>query len=166
VKKEKARMSPATTDRPDRSATPVRLRSRADIEGEIARRVATERERLERSAGLRGDVRHFQRPAERPFTAAERDQVTILIGGLTWKHECLIRSVFQSAGYKVESMPTPDVPSFQLGKEFGNNGQCNPTYFMVGHLIKFLQGLEAQGMSRQEIIDRYVFFTAGSRTSS
>ena len=59
-------------------------------------------------------------------------------------------------------MPTPDVAGFQLGKEFGNNGQCNPTYFMVGHLIKYLQGLEAKGLSRQEIIDNYVFFTAGS----
>jgi predicted nucleotide-binding protein (sugar kinase/HSP70/actin superfamily) len=70
--------------------------------------------------------------------------------------------VFQSAGYKVELLPTPDVAGFQLGKEFGNNGQCNPTYFMVGHLIKYLQRLEAGGLSRQEIVDNYVFFTAGS----
>ncbi|HEY8549529.1 MAG TPA: hypothetical protein VIL35_06215 [Vicinamibacterales bacterium] len=132
------------------------------MEAEIARRLRAERERLEREAGLRADIAHFQKPKERPFTAAERDKVTVLIGGLTWKHEWLIRSVFESAGYKVEILPTPDVPSFQLGKEYGNNGQCNPTYFMVGHLIKFLQGLEAKGMSRQEIIDRYVFFTAGS----
>src|SRR5262245_42967214 len=33
---------------------------------------------------------------------------------------------------------------------------------MVGHLIQFLQNLERQGVSRQDIIDRYVFFTAGS----
>jgi predicted nucleotide-binding protein (sugar kinase/HSP70/actin superfamily) len=145
------------------SGVPVTLTSRRDLEEEIARRLAAERARLEGNAGLRETtVRHFQKPAERPFTAAERDQVTVLIGGLTWKHERLIKSVFQSAGYRVEIMPTPDVPSFQLGKEFGNNGQCNPTYFMVGHLIKFLQTLEARGMSRQEIIDRYVFFTAGS----
>jgi len=143
-------------------ATPVMLKSRREIEEEIARRVAEERARLEQRAGLRAAANHFHRPAERPFTAAERDRVTVLIGGLTWKHEWLIKSVFQSAGYGVDILPTPDVPSFQLGKEFGNNGQCNPTYFMVGHLIKFLQGLEAQGMSRQDIIDRYVFFTAGS----
>src|SRR5262245_64744737 len=68
----------------------------------------------------------------------------------------------QSAGYRVEVMPIPDVPAFQIGKEYGNNGQCNPTYFMVGHLIQFLQNLERQGVSRQDIIDRYVFFTAGS----
>jgi predicted nucleotide-binding protein (sugar kinase/HSP70/actin superfamily) len=138
------------------------LKTRHEIEAEIAARLAYEREQLERRAGLHADVAHFKRPKERPFTAAERDRVTILIGGLTWKHERLLTGVFQSAGYKVEVLPTPDVPSFQLGKEFGNNGQCNPTYFMVGHLIKFLQGLESKGMSRQDIIDRYVFFTAGS----
>jgi predicted nucleotide-binding protein (sugar kinase/HSP70/actin superfamily) len=152
----------ASTAEPRQKTPLLTLRSRQEIEEEIARRIARERERLEVRAGLRSDHAHFQRPAERAFTAAERDRVTVLIGGLTWKHERLIKSVFQSAGYNVEIMPTPDVPSFQLGKEFGNNGQCNPTYFMVGHLIKFLQGLEARGMPRQEIIDRYVFFTAGS----
>ncbi len=155
-------MKASVSERPQETGIAVMLKSRRQIEEDIARRLAAERERLENRAGLRAEVNHFHRPGERPFTAAERDKVTVLIGGLTWKHEWLIKSVFQSAGYKVEIMPTPDVPSFQLGKEFGNNGQCNPTYFMVGHLIKFLQGLEAKGMSRQEIIDRYVFFTAGS----
>jgi predicted nucleotide-binding protein (sugar kinase/HSP70/actin superfamily) len=143
------------------SAAPLLLKSRQDIEREVQRQVADERRRLEAQARRRGRVQ-FHRPVERPFTAAERDRVTILFGGLTWKHEWLIRSAFQSAGYKVELLPTPDVAGFQLGKEFGNNGQCNPTYFMVGHLIKYLQGLEAKGLTRQEIVDNYVFFTAGS----
>src|SRR5262245_43203769 len=131
------------------------------IEREIERRVAEERRRLEAASPAPARV-HFHRPVERPFTAAERYRVTILFGGLTWKHEWLIRSAFESAGYKVALLPTPDVAGFQLGKEFGNNGQCNPTYFMTGHLIKYLQGLEARGLSRQEIVDNYVFFTAGS----
>jgi predicted nucleotide-binding protein (sugar kinase/HSP70/actin superfamily) len=138
------------------------LRSRADIEREIEQRVQAERQRLEAASRERAQRAHFHRPVERPFTAAERDRVTILFGGLTWKHEWLIRSAFESVGYKVELLPTPDVAGFQLGKEYGNNGQCNPTYFMVGHLIKYLKGLEARGLSRQEIIDNYVFFTAGS----
>jgi predicted nucleotide-binding protein (sugar kinase/HSP70/actin superfamily) len=143
--------------------TPLALRSRADIEDEVRRRVEAERQRLlELTAREAEAVRHFRRPEERPFTAAERDRVTILIGGLTWKHDALLKAAFESAGYRVQVMPVPDVAAFQLGKEFGNNGQCNPTYFMVGHLIKFLQGLESQGMPRQDIIDRYVFFTAGS----
>jgi predicted nucleotide-binding protein (sugar kinase/HSP70/actin superfamily) len=54
------------------------------------------------------------------------------------------------------------VAGFQLGKEYGNNGQCNPTYFTVGNLVQYLQGLEARGLSRAEIINNYVFFTAGS----
>ena len=33
---------------------------------------------------------------------------------------------------------------------------------MTGHLIKYLKGLEAQGLTRQQIVDSYVFFTAGS----
>lgn len=144
------------------TAAPLHLRSRQEVEAEIQRRLALERARLERAAGVRSSSDHFKRPVERPFTAAERHGVTILTGGLTWKHDALVRAAFQSAGYRVEVMPTPDVPAFQLGKEFGNNGQCNPTYFMVGHLIQHLRHLEAQGLSRQDIIDKYVFFTAGS----
>ncbi len=144
------------------SVTAIPLRTREAIEDEIRRRVEAERARLQARLTAQQPRQHFQRPVERPFTAAERDRVTILFGGLTAKHEWLIKSVFQSAGYKVEVLPTPDVASFQLGKEFGNNGQCNPTYFTVGHLIKYLQHLESTGLSRQDIIDRYVFFTAGS----
>jgi predicted nucleotide-binding protein (sugar kinase/HSP70/actin superfamily) len=141
---------------------PLQVRTRREIEAEVQRRVNAERARLQTEIATRQPVTHFHRPVERTFTAAERDRVTILFGGLTSKHEWLIKSVFQSAGYKVEVLPTPDVAAFQLGKEYGNNGQCNPTYFTVGHLIKYLQHLEGTGLSRQEIIDNYVFFTAGS----
>jgi predicted nucleotide-binding protein (sugar kinase/HSP70/actin superfamily) len=105
---------------------------------------------------------HYRRPTERPFTADERDRVTILIGGLTRKHEEFIRAVFQGSGYNCELLPIPDQAAFLLGKEFGNNGQCSPAYFTSGSLIQYLRGLEADGMSRQEIVDRYLFFTAGS----
>jgi len=148
---------------PHAETLPLRLRSRADIEQEIQRKVEEERRRLQQTHQASPPSReHFHRPVERPFTAAERNNVTILFGGLTWKHEWLLRGVFESAGYKVELLPTPDVAGFQLGKEFGNNGQCNPTYFMTGHLIKYLQGLETKGLTRQQIVDNYVFFTAGS----
>src|SRR5262245_4613859 len=129
----------------DPSRRTVPLLSREEIEREVQRRVEEERRRLE--AQQRTAVRpHFHRPVERPFTAAERNRVTILFGGLTWKHEWLLRSAFQSAGYKVALLPTPDVAGFQLGKEYGNNGKFNPTYFMVGHWIKYLQSVEPQGL--------------------
>src|SRR5713226_1006210 len=130
-------------------------------EEDISQRLAAERARLRREAGL-SEPRHFQRPRERAFTAEERDNVTILFGGLTWKHEELIKAVFLGNGYKCEMVPVPNVAAFQLGKEYGNNGQCNPTYFTVGNLVQYLQGLEKQGIARQDILDNYVFFTAGS----
>jgi hypothetical protein len=105
---------------------------------------------------------HFHRPIERAFTAEERSRVTILFGGFTWKHEDLIRAVFQGCGYRCEKLPVPNVAGFQTGKEFGNNGQCNPTYFTVGNLVQYLQFLEKEGLPRQQILDNYVFFTAGS----
>jgi len=128
---------------------------------EIAERLAAERIRLRKLAGLDGHT-HFHKPIERAFTAEERNKVTILFGGFTWKHEDLIRAVFQGCGYRCEKLPVPDVPAFQLGKEYGNNGQCNPTYFTVGNLVQYLQFLEKEGVPRKDILDNYVFFTAGS----
>jgi len=132
-----------------------------DYEMEIQARIDAERARLRAEAGL-ARMREFNKPVERGFTAAERDRVTILFGGLTWKHEEMIKAVFHGSGYRCENIPTPVVADFQAGKEFGNNGQCNPTYFTVGNLVRYLQKLEQQGLSRREIIDNYVFFTAGS----
>ncbi len=124
--------------------------------------VEAERLRLEKEASFAAHRGHFKRPDERPFTRAQRFNTTLLFGGLTWKHEKLIQGALEGLGYKVRSLPVPDVQAFQTGKEFGNNGQCNPTYFTVGNLVQFLQSLEKQGLSRREIIDSYVFFTAGA----
>jgi hypothetical protein len=118
-----------------------------DLEQDINEILAAERARLRREAGLQ-TPRHFQRPKERAFMADERHKVTILFGGLTWKHEELIKAVFQGNDYKCEMVPTPNVAAFQLGKEYGNNGQCNPTYFTVGNLVQYLQGLEKKGIPR------------------
>jgi predicted nucleotide-binding protein (sugar kinase/HSP70/actin superfamily) len=132
-------------------------------ESDIEQRLAAERARLARELGLQsGSAHHFRRPVERPFTAGERGKVTILFGGLTWKHEKVIQAVFEASGYRCVILPVPNVAAFQLGKEYGNNGQCNPTYFTVGNLVQYLQGLQARGLSREEIIDGHVFFTAGS----
>jgi len=132
-----------------------------DTDQEIKQRLAAERARLRQKAGLDAP-KHFHRPIERAFTAEERKHVTILFGGFTWKHEDLIRAVFQGCGYSCEKLPVPNVAAFQTGKEFGNNGQCNPTYFTVGNLVQYLQFLEKEGIPRQQILDNYVFFTAGS----
>ncbi|MGB7762541.1 MAG: hypothetical protein WBL61_22090 [Bryobacteraceae bacterium] len=133
------------------------------IEDVIQQRLAEERARLEREAGVpKQNAHHFKRPAERPFTRQERAFTTLLFGGLTWKHEKLVHGALEGLGYKARPVPTPNVRAFQLGKEYGNNGQCNPTYFTVGNLVQYLQTLEEQGLSKREIIDNHVFFTAGA----
>jgi predicted nucleotide-binding protein (sugar kinase/HSP70/actin superfamily) len=142
------------------SANLVQIGSVEDI---IQSRLAEERARLEREAGFaKREVHHFKRPAERPFTREQRGRTTLLFGGLTWKHEKLVHGALEGLGYIAEAVPTPNVRAFQTGKEYGNNGQCNPTYFTVGNLVQYLQNLEEQGLGKQEIIDRYVFFTAGA----
>jgi predicted nucleotide-binding protein (sugar kinase/HSP70/actin superfamily) len=132
-------------------------------EGDVARRCAEARERLERRAGLAGgSAEHFRRPVERPFTASERHRVTVLFGGLTSKHDRLLRAVFESCGHRSVALPEPDRAACHVGKQYCDNGVCNPAYFTIGNLILYLQRLEASGLSRSDIIDQYVFFTAGS----
>jgi predicted nucleotide-binding protein (sugar kinase/HSP70/actin superfamily) len=135
----------------------------AQIEAQIRERVAEERARLEREAGVvHRQKHHFHKPIERPFTKDQRSNTTLLFGGLTWKHEKLVHGALEGLGYKTEVVPTPDVKAFQLGKEYGNNGQCNPTYFTVGNLVQYLQKMEESGVRREDLINNYIFLTAGA----
>lgn len=96
------------------------------------------------------------------FTAAQREHTTILHAGLTMAHDLFIQSAFRGLGYKVEAMDVPDNRALQVGREFGNRGQCNPTYFTVGNLVKKLKAMEASGLSKHDIVNNYLFATAGS----
>jgi predicted nucleotide-binding protein (sugar kinase/HSP70/actin superfamily) len=99
----------------------------------------------------------------RPFLASEKDSTTILVSGLTMAHDYLLEGALQGLGYRVKHLDCPDVESLRLGKEFGNRGQCNPTYFTVGNLIKYLTYLrDGEGKSKEEIINNYIFVTSGS----
>ncbi|MGG1314668.1 hypothetical protein [Cohnella laeviribosi] len=78
-------------------------------------------------------------------------------------HDYLIEGALQGLGYRVEHLDCPDNESLRYGKEFGNRGQCNPTYFTDGNLIKHLHYLhEVEGKSKEEIIRNYLFITSGS----
>jgi len=85
-----------------------------------------------------------------------------LFNGLTEVQDQLIVSALKSLGENFVALPVPDFDSFQQGKVFGNRGQCNPTYFTVGNLVKYLQNLKAEtGLSSLEIVQKYFLVTAG-----
>src|SRR5258708_39083028 len=93
----------------------------------------------------------------------ERLKITLLIGGLTLAHDTLIEAGLKGIGYNVQMLEVPTNEGFQAGKEFGNRGQCNPTYFTVGNLVQYLITMrDKHGMSAKEIVDKFVFLTAGA----
>ena len=99
---------------------------------------------------------------EKEISYAPKEETIFLVGGLTILQDRLIQAALQSIGENFIALPNPDFESFQKGKAFGNRGQCNPTYFTVGNLVKYLQNLrDEQGMSTDEIVGRYVYMTAG-----
>jgi len=133
-------------------------------EADVRRAVEAERARLMGESGLTvGAPKQFRRPVERGFTRRERGQVTIWMGGLTMRHEELIKAGLEGLGYKIGLIPTPVKADFQAGKEFGNNGQCNPTYFTVGALVNHLRRLrDEQNVPLESILNDHLFVTAGA----
>ncbi|UCF69485.1 MAG: activator of (R)-2-hydroxyglutaryl-CoA dehydratase [Acidobacteriota bacterium] len=100
---------------------------------------------------------------ERPFLKSERDRVTILTGGLSPRHDRFLRAAFEAMGCKTKLVPTPDKAAFQAGKEYGNNGQCSPTYFTVGALVNELKRLrDEERIATERILEDYVFVTMGA----
>ncbi|MEK5237584.1 2-hydroxyglutaryl-CoA dehydratase [Paenibacillus sp. FSL L8-0470] len=119
-------------------------------------------EEQEKALGLSAKHQWFD-PVSRRFLAKDKAITTILFGGLTMAHDYLVEGALAGLGYRVKHMDCPDSDSLRFGKEFGNRGQCNPTYFMVGNLIKYLHHLrDVEGKSKEEIIGNYMFVTSGS----
>jgi predicted nucleotide-binding protein (sugar kinase/HSP70/actin superfamily) len=97
-----------------------------------------------------------------PIEYAPKKETIMLVGGLTILQDRLVETALNSIGENFIALPNPDFESFQKGKAFGNRGQCNPTYFTVGNLVKYLQNLrDEKGLSAQEIVKKYVYVTAG-----
>ena len=116
-----------------------------------------------RQPSLDAPPRQWRDRNPREFTSAQRHRTTILFGGLTRIHDMLIESAVTALGYCAKALPCPDNQSLQYGKEFGNRGQCNPTYFTVGNLLRYLIRLrDEEGMSVDDIVSNYVFMTMGT----
>lgn len=106
-------------------------------------------------------LRQWRDPNPQEFRRCDRSSTTILTGGLTLAHDVLIQQALSALGYRIEILDCPDTAALHLGKEYGNRGQCNPTWFTVGNLLKRLRDLR-QTMSAEELNQRYVFLTAGA----
>jgi len=99
---------------------------------------------------------------KKKITYAKKKDTVMLVGGLTILQDKLMQTAMNSIGENYVALPNPTFASFQTGKAFGNRGQCNPTYFTVGNLVKYLRDLrDEKGMSAEEIVSKYVFVTAG-----
>ncbi len=129
------------------------------IEAELKKFEIEERKRL----GLPVETaQHWFDAVPREFTREQREHTTILVSGLTMAHDLFIQAALRGIGYKVMAMDVADNDALQFGREYGNRGQCNPTYFTVGNLVKYLDGLRNQGMTKEEIVKNHVFITAGA----
>lgn len=154
---------PVSSEKPRRSlplASDARADEDIDIEAEMRAFEASERERL----GIKAERRHWVDTMLKPeMKKAERGNVTLLISGLTAAQDFLVEGALRGLGYKVKYFGISDNAGLQTGKEFGNRGQCNPTYFTVGSLVKHLIDLrDKEGMTAEEIVKNYVFLTAGA----
>jgi predicted nucleotide-binding protein (sugar kinase/HSP70/actin superfamily) len=97
----------------------------------------------------------------RPFTREERDEVTLLFGGLHWRAERVIQGAMENLGYRARPLPTPTREDLLMGREVADIGQCSPTSFTTGNLANFLRG-EATRIGAEEVARKYVYLTAGS----
>ncbi|MDH3229947.1 MAG: 2-hydroxyglutaryl-CoA dehydratase [Alphaproteobacteria bacterium] len=129
------------------------------IESELRAFEVAERQRL----GLEPDPAQWSDANPQAFTAEERGGTRLLFGGLTAAHDAILEAGLRSLGYNAQALPYADVAALQTGKEFGNRGQCNPTYFTVGNLVNHLVKLrDKEGVPTDDIVRNNAFLTFGA----
>ena len=104
---------------------------------------------------------HFRAYKPRPFTKQERENVTILYGGLHWRAERLIQGALSRLGYTTRILPPATKADLLTGRAVADIGQCCPTSFTTGNLLNFLQEeIEQSGL--EKVVKKYVYLTAGA----
>lgn len=127
---------------------------------EIDAKVEAFRRALAQEMGVEGpEVRHFKRPAE-PTTPISKAETTIVFCALPATLQEVLLGVLEGLGYKAQRLPTPNQESLAIGKEFCNRGQCIPTYYTIGTLLKFLFERRREGLSDSEIEERFALLWA------
>ena len=135
----------------------TRPMTEAEIEAEVKRFAAEEALKM----GL--ERKQYTEKIHTTFTRSQRAHTTMLVSGLTLMQDTLVCAGLRGLGYQTQVLDIPDNNALNFGKEFGNRGQCNPTYYTVGNLVKYLTHLrDEEGLSTEEIIKNYLFITAGA----
>src|SRR5512140_903438 len=94
-----------------------------DVEAELRAFEEAERERL----GIKAERKQWADDMiGLSMTKKERENVTLLISGLTAAQDFLTEGALKGLGYNVEYFGMSNNRGLQAGKEFGNRGQCNP----------------------------------------
>jgi predicted CoA-substrate-specific enzyme activase len=73
------------------------------------------------------------------FTAAMKEQHTILCPQMSPVHFELLQTVMQSEGYKLEVLPEVDRTAIDEGVKYVNNDACYPAIIVIGQLLSALQ---------------------------
>jgi len=130
-----------------------------DIDAELKK---FEQEQMS-ALGLEAGKEHWRDDNPNTFTGKQRAHTTVLISGLTMAHDLFLQGALRGLGYLTKAIDVPDNSALTFGKEFGNRGQCNPTYFTVGNLVKYLAYLrDEQKIPVKDIVENHVFITAGA----
>src|SRR5262245_42111276 len=106
-------------------------------------------------------VARYRADTPRPLTRAEREDVTVLFGGLHWRVERVIQAVMENGGNRAEVLPTATREDLSMGRQVADIGQCCPTSFTTGNLINFVRR-KAEEQGTEETVRRYVYMSAGS----
>ena len=131
-----------------------------DVEAELKK---FEQEQMA-ALGLEAGKEHWRDDNPNTFTGEQRAHTTVLIsrpddGARPVPAGRAARPRLQGQGDR----RARTTPRSRFGKEFGNRGQCNPTYFTVGNLVKYLTWLrDEQKIPVKDIVENHVFLTAGA----
>lgn len=99
-----------------------------------------------------------------PWLKKDKKKVTVLIGFIERRKTYFARAYFKRLGYNMIDMGDHYKEDVRYGKEWGNRMQCNPLYFTSGSLLRHLFQIEKEtGLSKEEIVERYVFLGGGGQ---
>ena len=93
----------------------------------------------------------------------DKKKVTLLYSFVERRKSLMLRAYFERHGFSYEDLGDHIKEDVRWGKEYGNRMECNPMYFTSGALIRALKKLEEKGLSKQEIVDNYIFLGGGGQ---